>query len=133
MVFENKNWYRLLQSSKKEDLPCKNVVYRFLNNPRFSWRNFLLAVSQNALSKMISLTSANRKRVLIVDDSLYSRGRSKKVELLANVFDHTSCKFVKGFRMLTLGWSDGHSFLPIDFLYLVPVSLRIVIVKQFHQ
>ncbi|SFH42725.1 hypothetical protein SAMN05660649_05166, partial [Desulfotomaculum arcticum] len=33
MVFENKNWFRLLQSSKKEDLPGKNVVYRFLNNP----------------------------------------------------------------------------------------------------
>jgi len=27
MVFENKNWFRLLQSSKKENLPGKNVVY----------------------------------------------------------------------------------------------------------
>ena len=115
MVFENKNWFRLLQSSKKEDLPGKNVVYRFLNNPRFGWRNFLLAVSQNVISKMAQLTSSKRKRVLIIDDSLYSRGRSNKVELLANVFDHTSSKFVKGFRMLTLGWSDGHSFVPIDF------------------
>lgn len=35
--------------------------------------------------------------------------------MLANVFDHTSGKSVKGFRMLTLGWSDGHSFVPIDF------------------
>jgi hypothetical protein len=35
--------------------------------------------------------------------------------LLAKVFDHTSHKFCKGFRMLTLGWSDGNTFLPISF------------------
>jgi hypothetical protein len=53
--------------------------------------------------------------VLIFDDSLFSRNRSKKVELLAKVFDHTTHKFFKGFRMLTLGWSDGNTFLPISF------------------
>lgn len=53
--------------------------------------------------------------VLIVDDSLYDRGRSKKVELLSRVYDHTTKKFVKGFKMLTLGWSDGTSFIPVAF------------------
>ena len=33
---------------------------------------------------------------------------SKKVELLSRVFDHTGKKYLKGFRMLTLGWSDGY-------------------------
>jgi hypothetical protein len=61
------------------------------------------------------LTEKNRQSVLIFDDSLFSRNRSKKVELLAKVFDHTSHKFCKGFRMLTLGWSDGNTFLPISF------------------
>jgi hypothetical protein len=37
------------------------------------------------------------------------------VELLSRVHDHTVNRFVKGFRMLTLGWSDGHTFVPIDF------------------
>jgi hypothetical protein len=39
------------------------------------------------------------------------------VELLARCFDHASHKmcFYKGFRMLTLGWSDGATFIPIDF------------------
>src|SRR5699024_1954555 len=38
-------------------------------------------------------------------------------ELLARCFDHASQKmrFYKGFRMLTLGWSDGATFLPVDF------------------
>jgi predicted transcriptional regulator len=50
--------------------------------------------------------------VFIVDDSLYDRSRSKHVELLANVFDHCSMKYKRGFRMLSLGWSDGYSFIP---------------------
>jgi hypothetical protein len=61
------------------------------------------------------LTGQDRQSVLIVDDSLFSRNRSKKVELFARIFDHTSHKFYKGFRMLTLGWSDGNTFLPVSF------------------
>lgn len=36
-------------------------------------------------------------------------------ELLARVHDHITGRFIKGFRTLTLGWSDGHTFLPVDF------------------
>lgn len=60
------------------------------------------------------LTSEARRNVLIIDDSLFSRNRSKKVELLARVYDHVSGTYVKGFRMLTLGWSDGNTFLPLS-------------------
>lgn len=38
----------------------------------------------------------------------------KKTELLAKVFDLCSMKFKCGYRMLTLGWSDGNSFVPIN-------------------
>ena len=31
-----------------------------------------------------------------------------------SVFDHVEHKYTKGFRMLTLGWSDGNSFLPLS-------------------
>jgi hypothetical protein len=34
---------------------------------------------------------------------------------MAKVYDHVTHKFVKGFTMLTLGWTDGYSFLPIAF------------------
>ena len=63
------------------------------------------------ISSVDRLTGNDRESVLIFDDSLFSRNRSKKVELLAKVFDHTTHKFFKGFRMLTLGWSDGNTFL----------------------
>ena len=56
----------------------------------------------------------------------------KKAELLARVFDHTTGRFTKGFTMLTLGWSDGFSFAPIDFIMLssAPFPNRICEIKE---
>lgn len=117
LIFQHKNWFRLLESKKADKLPGKDAVYRFLNHPKFSWRRFLLSFSTSTVKKVSSLTSHHRPKVLIVDDSMYERNRSKKVELLARCFDHASQKmrFFKGFRMLTLGWSDGATFMPLDF------------------
>jgi hypothetical protein len=64
------------------------------------------------------LTDETRDSVLIVDDSPYDRSRSKMVELLSRVWDHSSGRFLKGFRMLTICWSDGGSCLPMDFALL---------------
>ena len=44
---------------------------------------------------------------------MFERPRSKNVELLAKVFDHTTHRYKRGFRLLTLGWSDGNTFLPV--------------------
>ncbi|MCD2348449.1 transposase [Clostridium guangxiense] len=67
---------------------------------------------------IVPLTSEDRVNVLVVDDSLYSRCRSKSVELLARVRNHVDHKYVKGFRLLTLGWSDCNTFLPLAFTLL---------------
>ena len=64
---------------------------------------------------MKPLTDEKRKDVFIVDGSLFDRSRSKKVEMLARVFDHCSMKYRSGFRMLTLGWPDGNSFIPVSY------------------
>ncbi|KKE79008.1 IS4 family transposase [Bacilli bacterium] len=117
LIFEQKNWFRLLESKKSESLPGKDTIYRFLNYSKYNWRRFLLSLSASTISKVSRLTKNDRPKVLIVDDSAYERNRSKKVELLARCFDHASQKmrFYKGFRMLTLGWSDGATFMPVDF------------------
>jgi len=127
LVSEGKNLFRLLQSKKAKDLPEKNAIYRFLNNPQYNWRRFLLVLSTFTIMKVSSLTRHDRPKVLIVDDSSYERNRSKKVELLARCFDHSSQKmrYYKGFRMLTLGWSDGATFLPIDFALLSSTNSQI--------
>lgn len=118
LVFSGKNLFRTLDTKKSLEF-SKDVVYRFLNSPNFNWRKFLLMLSSSIITNILkSLTSDDRVNVLIVDDSLYSRNRSKSVELLARVRDHVENKYVKGFRLLTLGWSDGNTFLPLAFTLL---------------
>lgn len=117
LIFENKNWFQTLESRKSADFPAKDAVYRFLNQSTFAWRRFLLFLSTKTISKVTHFTNHERPKVLVLDDSSYYRNRSKSVELLARCFDHASQKmrFYKGFRMLTLGWSDGATFIPVDF------------------
>jgi hypothetical protein len=120
LAFHGKNWFRLLESKPNQFSPAKDAVYRFLNCSKYAWRHFLLALSSHTIQMVNGLTAENRVKVLIVDDSTYERNRSKKVELLSRCFDHSPTKhrYYRGFRMLTLGWSDGFSFLPVDFALL---------------
>ena len=117
LVFSGRNLWRYLEREVAEFQ--KDTVYRFLNNPRYNWRILLLKIAGYIIQfTLLPLTAIEREKVLILDDSLYSRNRSKTVELLAKVFDHTTMRFAKGFRMLTLGWSDGNSFIPVNFALL---------------
>lgn len=94
----------------------KDAAYEFLKNPRHNWRKFMMALAATVIRFFDLLTSEEREKVLIFDDSTYDRSRSKVVELLAWIFDHNSSRKLKGFKLLTLGWSDGNSFLPLDFV-----------------
>lgn len=94
----------------------KDAAYDFLKNPKHNWRKFMLALAAIAVRVIDVLTSKEREKVLIFDDSTYDRSRSKAVELLAWIYDHNIGRNLKGFKLLTLGWSDGNSFLPLDFV-----------------
>lgn len=61
-----------------------------------------------------------------------SRSWSEAVELLARVHDHTTGQFVKGFRMLTLGWSDGNTYIPLAFSLLSSGKQKTVTGYQFE-
>ena len=115
LVFQGRNLFRILESNRAESMPRKDVFYRFLNDPHFNWRRFYQLLCKKIVGQFETLTSANRIRVYIVDDSPVKRDRSKKIELLARSFDHVTKRFFKGFQLLTLGWSDGFSFAPLDF------------------
>lgn len=110
-----KNQYRFLESKRGKGLPGKDVYYNFLNNPHYAWRRFLLMLASKVTETFDHLTSDKRIRAFIIDDSPIARNRSKEAELLARVFDHSKQCFIKGFNMLTLGWTDGYSFIPVDF------------------
>ncbi|MBE1557175.1 transposase, partial [Sporosarcina limicola] len=108
LVLQGKNLYRTLESGRFPDAPEKDAVYDLLKRTTYNWRKLLSLVSAHLIETILKpLTSEDRDRVLILDDSTYNRNRSKSVELLTRVFDHTTGKYIKGFRMLTLGWSDG--------------------------
>ena len=94
---------------------AKDTAYRLMNSIHINWLKFTTLLAACIIRDAIEpLTSQERENVLIIDDSLFERRRSKKVELLTKVYDHASHKFTYGFRMLTLGWSDGNTFLPLN-------------------
>lgn len=122
LVFQGKNLFRFLNSKHKDQAVSKNTYYRFLNESSYNWKKFLTLLSAKVISAFDRLTRPERVKVLILDDSVIKRNRSKKVELLARVYDHVEHKFRKGFTLLTLGWSDGYSFVPVGFNLLSSAS-----------
>ncbi len=115
LVFQGKNLFRFLNSKHKDQAVSKNTYYRFLNDTSFNWAKFLLLLSAKVSSVFSALTRPERVKVLVPDDSVIKRNRSKAVELLARLYDHVEHRYQKGFPMLTLGWSDGYSFVPVGF------------------
>jgi len=86
----------------------KDAVYRFISAPRHNWRRLIGFLSQMVIKCLLEpLTEARREKVLILDTAIYDRSRSAKVELLSKVYDHCAKRYLNGFRMMTLGWTDG--------------------------
>ena len=115
LIFSNRSMYMQRKTGTFDGSFCKNTVYRFLNNAKINWFRFTTLLSSRIINDFMKpLTGENRKDVFVIDDSLFDRSRSKKTELLAKVFGHCSMKYKNGYRMLTPGWSDGNSFVPIN-------------------
>ena len=107
LIFSDRSMYRQRKTGVFVGGFCKNTVYRFLYNTKTNWQRFTTLLSARIINEFMKpLTSEDRKDVFIIDDSLFDRSRSSKTELLAKVFDHCSMKYKRGYRMLTLGWSD---------------------------
>ena len=117
LPFVGKNFFRGIVLNG--ELPFgKDAAYDLLKRETYNWRRLLLALGRRLFCVFDRLTSDERESVLILDDSPYDRSRSKWVELLSRVWDHSTDRYLKGFRMLTICWSDGTSCLPMDFALL---------------
>ena len=79
----------------KEIQVDKDAVYNFLNSSTYNWRRFTLLLFRKIYFVIKKLLNDSTEEVLIFDDSTYSRNRSKKVELLSRVFDHTHKKYTQ--------------------------------------
>lgn len=117
--FTGKNLYRTYQSKlhQENSSPIKpHTVYRFWKRSTFHWRKFLLLLSSRFLHDVIQpLNNPDRVSVLILDDTLIKKPYSSRVEMLSLQRNHTSQEMEKGFPALTLGWSDGSTFVPLSF------------------
>ena len=122
LVFQGKNLFRFLNSKHKDQAVSKNTYYRFLNETSYNWKKFLSLLALQVTTAFAHLTKPERVTAFVLDDSVVKRNRSKKVELLARIFDHTEHKYQRGFSMLTLGWTDGYSFVPVGFNMLSSAS-----------
>ena len=115
LIFSNRSMYMSLITGKNSPGFAKDTVYRFMKMIQINWLHFTtLLASRIIKDAIVPLDSRDRANVLIIDDSMFERNRSKKVELLAKAYDHANHRYRFGFRMLTLGWSDGNTFLPVN-------------------
>lgn len=113
-IFNGQSMYMQQKlGSFREDF-SKNSFYRFLSNPKTNWEKFTTALSKKVADAIRPLTSESRVNAFIIDDSLFERTSGKSTELCSKVFDHTTHRYKLGYRLLTLGWTDGNTFIPVN-------------------
>ncbi len=115
LVFTRKNLYETMAGTRSKPEFCKNTIYRFLAMACVNWEAFIRKLAAAVIPEVRKLTSDKRKVALILDDTPYWRNRSKAVEMLSRCYDHSEKRYYNGFNMLNLGWSDGQTFMPVDF------------------
>ena len=92
----------------------RSTLSRFLTSPQNNWLRFMARIAKRITDFFIPLTSESRRLAFVIDDTPFHRPYSKRVELLTNCYDHSEGTYYWGFRLMTLGWSDGNSFVPVN-------------------
>jgi hypothetical protein len=113
LIFCGKNLWRSIETGSTN--LRKDTVYRFLNSVSINWAQFLSLLAKKIYGFLRPLTSDERTDCFVLDDTLFDKSKSSKLELMAKVFDHVTRRYRKGFKALTLGYTDGNSFLPLGF------------------
>ena len=115
LVFTGKSFSSFLQSKNPLFPGKKDTLYRFLHQTSGNWRKFLFLLSTKVVTEALFPFTSFKRYTWVVDDSPYERPRSSKVEGLSRFYDHAQGRFSRGFRMLTLGLTDGATFIPFSF------------------
>ena len=113
-IFVGRSMYMQMKTNSFKESFSKNTFYRFLDSAKTNWLRFTTLLSKNVIDSLEPLTSDDRISAFIVDDSLFERTSCKKTELGAKVFDHCDRRYKKGFRLLSLLWTDGNTAVPVN-------------------
>lgn len=109
-TFSRRSLYRAQPSHQFSSRTARNI----LNDGRINWQKLLCLVAAKIISILTPFIDKRRRLALIVDDTLMERAYSTKTELLARIYDHDQHRYSTGYRNLTIGWSDGNTFLPVN-------------------
>ena len=113
-VFSDRSMYMQMKTDSYHESFSKNTFYRFLDSAKTNWLRFTTLLSKKVIESLEPLTSDDRINAFIIDDSLFERTSCKKTELGAKVFDHCTGRYKKGFRLLSLLWTDGNTAVPVN-------------------
>jgi 5-carboxymethyl-2-hydroxymuconate isomerase len=113
-VFSDRSMYMQLRTKSFSENFSKNTYYRFLNSVKTNWFRFMTLLAKRVIDSIEPLTGDDRVNAFVVDDSLFERSSCKKTQLGAKVFDHCDMRYKKGFRLMTLSWTDGNTLIPVN-------------------
>ena len=117
LIFSNRSMYMNLITGRNTPDFAKDTVYRFMKMVQTNWIRFTTILSSRIIrDAIVPLDSKDRASVLIIDDSMFERNRSKKVELPAKVYDHAKHKYRFGFQMLTLLETAKKAAIPAKYV-----------------
>ncbi len=100
--------YQIFYKGKKDSL------YDTLRNPDINWRRLLLNFAKRFIKKVNENSICDGLTFFIADDSDLEK-RTPFFESLSRIFNHVTRRHVFAYKVLTLGYSDGKSFIPLDF------------------
>ncbi|WHO85560.1 IS4 family transposase [Limosilactobacillus oris] len=109
-IFSRRSLYRAQPSRWFSSRTARNI----LNDGRINWQKLLCLVAIKMILILTPFINQRRRLALIVNDTLIERAYSTKTELLAKIYDHDQHRYSTGYRNLTIGWSDGNTFLPVN-------------------
>lgn len=109
-IFSRRSLYRAQPCRWFSSRTARNI----LNDGRINWQKLLCLVAIKMILILTPFIDQRRRLALIVDDTLIERAYSTKTELLAKIYDHDQHRYSTGYRNLTIGWSDGNTFLPVN-------------------
>lgn len=118
--FDLKNIFSFFNSNKSQMINYKkDVFYDFMRNPKIDWRNIKYLFIKQLIKIIENKQVIHEKEVkpptfFIIDDSLLEKS-GKIIEKIGKVYDHCSHTYRVGMKLLTLGFWDGKSFIPLDF------------------
>ncbi|MCP4356019.1 MAG: transposase [Proteobacteria bacterium] len=103
-----KRHYQLFYKGKKD------CLYDTLRDPNTDWRKLLLNFAKLFMKTINKNSSECRTSFFIVDDSDLEK-RTPYFEGISRVFNHVTKSYPFAYKVLTLGYSDGKSFIPLDY------------------